>query len=319
MDQKDYYSVLGIDKKASQDEIKKAYRKLALKYHPDKNLNNKASEEKFKMINEAKEVLSDPEKRKKYDQFGANWRHDEQATQPQEGSGRSKSGSQPFGATDKQAFHFQGSEQGYGSEPDLADAFERFFGQRTGGAAYTGNNNFNTSPDFRGNDYESEIEITLEEASQGMSRILQLEHEKLRITTKPGAYNRQLLRIKSKGGVGSKENLSGDLYVRLRIKPHSQFTLQGTDLYTIHSIDLYTAVLGGETTIKTLTDKVKTKIVQGAQNGSTIRLKGKGMPGYGKSDYGDLYVKLHIVIPEKLTEVQRELFERLKLTLSRSA
>jgi curved DNA-binding protein len=314
MDYKDYYKILGVDKKASQDEIKKAYRQLAVKHHPDKNANSKASEEKFKAINEANEVLSDPEKRKKYDELGENWRQAEKAGYPQSGNPRGRSS-----GNQGQPFDFEGGGNpfGQGNETDFSDFFEQFFGRGAGGgrAAAAGGRGFSGSPDFKGRDFETEMEISLEEAFHGTSRILQLEDEKLRITTKPGAYDNQLLRIKGKGGKGSSAQHQGDVYVRIRVQHHTRFARKGNDLYTSHSIDLYTAVLGGETTIKTLTDRVKAKVAEGTQNGATIRLKGKGMPVYEKSDYGDLYVKLHVVIPEKLTDEQRKLFEQLKSTI----
>lgn len=316
MDYKDYYKVLGVDKKASQDEIKKNYRQLAKKHHPDKNPNNKASEEKFKVISEANEVLSDPEKRKKYDELGENWRQYERAANQPDGNPQ---GGRPFGGAE-QPFNFQGggSSFGQGNATDFSDFFEQYFGQGASSSTFrTGSRGFGEQADFKGNDYESEMEISLEEAFQGASRILQLEHEKLRITTKPGTYDNQLLRIKGKGGRGSSAQHHGDVYVRIRIIPHAQFTRKENDLYTTHQIDLYTAVLGGDTTIKTLIDRVKIKISEGTQNGETIRLKGKGMPIYEKIGmHGDLYVQLQILIPKKLTEKQKELFLELKQMLS---
>lgn len=306
MDYKDYYKVLGVDKKASQDEIKKAYRKLAVKYHPDKNKDNKAAEEKFKLVNEANEVLSDPQKRKKYDALGENWQQYEQAgSRP----GGTRSGNGRGGP-----FYYEGDFQdifgqgGTSGPSGFSDFFEQFFGR---GAGRQGPR----STSFKGQDYESEMEITLEEAYHGTNRLIQSEDEKLRITTKPGAYDDQLLRIKGKGGKGSKGN-HGDLYVRIRLSPHPKFIRKGDDLYTNHTIDLYTAILGGSMIVGTLSGQVKVKIASGTQNGKTIRIKGKGMPVYGKPNmFGDLYVQLEVHIPEMLTDKQRELFEQLKSTL----
>jgi curved DNA-binding protein len=303
MEYKDYYKILGVDKKASQEDIKKAYRKLAVKYHPDKNKDNKVAEEKFKQINEANEVLSDPQKRKKYDELGENWRQYEHAGARPGGTRRGNGQGGPFtyeGNFDD--FFGQGSS-------GFSDFFEQFFGSGMGGGRPGGSYR---STDFKGQDYESEMEISLDEAYHGANRLIQLEDEKLRITTKPGAYEDQLLRIKGKGGKGSKGS-AGDLYVRIRITPHPNFIRKGDDLHSTQTIDLYTAVLGGSTIVNTLSGQVKVKIGSGTQNGKTIRIKGKGMPVYGKvNEFGDLYVQLNIHIPEVLTDKQRELFEQLR-------
>ncbi len=294
MEYKDYYKILGIDKKASQDEIKKAYRVLAVKYHPDKNPENKVAEEKFKTINEANEVLSNPEKRKKYDELGENWQQHEQA-------GNQKN-------TSNQSYYQSNPNQGFGGggQEDFSDFFEQFFGGRT-------QNRKNTNPDFKGGDYETEMEITLEEAYQGANRIIQVENEKLRVTTKPGAYTDQLLRIKSKGARGSSEAHRGDLFVRIKVISQKQFIRKGDDLYNTHIIDLYTAVLGGEIITNTLSGQIKLKITEGTQSGKTVRLKGKGMPLYDKTNvFGDLYIQLEVKIPDKLNDKQKELFVQLK-------
>ena len=297
MDYKDYYKVLGVDKIATQAEIKKAYRALAVKHHPDKNPGNKAAEERFKTVNEANEVLSNPIKRKKYDELGENW--------AQNVKSRNKGGGNP---------HERGSEE---SEPDFSDFFEQFFANRGGDNAkgQNRNSNFNSNA-FKGQDYETDMDITLEEAFSGTSRIIQLENEKLRITTKPGSYNGQVLNIKGKGAKGGSSQYDGNLLVRIKVDFNNQFVRKGNDLYNTLVIDLYTAVLGGEVTAKTLLGQVKIKIVVGAQNGKSIRLKGKGMPIYGKAnEFGDLYIQLQIAIPENLTDRQKELFELLKLTV----
>lgn len=296
MEYKDYYKILGIDKKASQDEIKKAFRALAVKYHPDKNPDNKEAEEKFKTINEANEVLSNAEKRKKYDELGENWQQHEQANNQRTGNPNNQGYSQ---GDPRRGF-------GGGGQEDFSDFFEQFFAGRT-------QNGRNANSDFKGGDYETEMEITLEEAYQGTNRIIQLENEKLRVTTKPGAYTDQLLRIKGKGAKGSSEINRGDLFVRIKVKPSQQFIRKGDDLYNTHPIDLYTAVLGGEIIASTLSGQLKIKIIEGTQNGKTVRLKGKGMPVYEKKDsFGDLYIELQVQIPDKLTEKQKELFGQLK-------
>jgi curved DNA-binding protein len=274
MDYTDYYKILGVDKKASQKEIKKAYRALAVKYHPDKNVHNKIAEEKFKLANEANTVLSNPEKRKKYDELGGNWQQYEQTHGEK---------SNPFEATS-----------------GFSDLFEQFFANSQKGSGKTQSR--------KGQDYETKIEISLEEAYQGTTRIIQLDHEKLKITTKPGTYNDLLLYIKGKGAEGT-----GDLYVSIKVKEHPKFRREGDDLHQVLNIDLYTAVLGGEVIVDTLSGQIKTKIDEGTQSGKTIRFKGKGMPFYQKANmYGDLYLQLQVQIPVKLTPTQRELFEKIK-------
>ena len=302
MEYKDYYKTLGVDKKASQDEIKTAYRKLAVKYHPDKNKDNKAAEEKFKLINEANEVLSDPEKRKKYDSLGENWRQYEQAGSRQSGGRRSGNGRTG-------PFTYEGDFSdifGEGGGSGFSDFFEQFFGRGSGGASR------GRSTQFKGQDYQTDMEITLEEAYHGTHRLIQLEDEKLRIATKPGVHDDQQLRVKGKGGKGSKDN-HGDLYVRVHVTQHPRYSRKGDDLYTTHTIDLFTAVLGGYTIVDTMSGQLKVKIDPGTQNGKTIRIKSKGMPVYGKQNqFGDLYVQLQVHVPEQLTDRQRELFEQLK-------
>ena len=297
MDYIDYYKILGIDKKATQDEIKKAYRVLAVKLHPDKNPNNKAAEEQFKKINEANTVLSNPEKRKKYDEFGENWQQSEQAA--------NQGGGNPFGGASGQQYY--GGNESYEGQSDFSDIFEQFFSGKTRGTGKTQSR--------KGGDYETEMEISLEEAYNGTSRIIEVDNEKLRITTKQGAYTDQLLRIKSKGAKGSGEANRGDLFVRIRVKPSPTFVRKGDDLYHTQIIDLYTAVLGGEIVANTLSGQVKLKIMEGTQNGKTVRLKGKGMPVYDKLDvFGDFYIQLQVKIPETLSKEQKSLFEQLKAT-----
>ena len=294
MEYKDYYKVLGVDKKASPADIKKAYRTLAVKHHPDKNQGNKAAEEKFKLANEANEVLSNPEKRKKYDELGDNWQQYEQ--------GHNQAKGNPF----NRAGGYDGGEP-FGSQSDFSDFFEQFFGGRSNSAK---------PQNRKGHDYETEMEISLEEAFHGTHRIIQLENEKLRITTKPGAYTDQLLRIKGKGALGSNEQHRGDLFVRIKVKQHPQFIRKGDDLYNTFNIDLYSSVLGGEIIVNTLSGQVKVKIESGTQNGKTVRLKGKGMPRHeNPTTYGDLYIQLQVQIPDKLTDKQRELFKQLKSTI----
>ena len=301
MDYKDYYKILGVDKKATAAEIKKAYRGLAVKHHPDKNPGNKESEEKFKLINEANEVISDPEKRKKYDELGENWQQFEKAgNQP---------GGNPFGGGGRQQYYNGNAGGGFGEQEGFSDFFEQFFGGSRGGQQQGARGPQN----FKGGNYETEMEITLEEAYAGTSRIIQLDNTKLRITTKPGSYTDQQLIIKGKGAKGSREEHRGDLYVRIMVKPSTLYTRKGDDLYKDVSVDLYTAILGGEVLVDTLAGQVKIKVTEGTQNNKTIRIKGKGMPVYeSPTIHGDLYIKLQVIIPDKLTEEQKELFKKIK-------
>jgi curved DNA-binding protein len=301
MEYKDYYKILGVEKKSTQPEIKKAYRALAIKYHPDKNYGNKEAEEQFKLANEANSVLSDPEKRKKYDELGEDWQQYGKTTY--QNHGNTNNGS-PFQDTN--------SPFGKDGDASFSDFFEQFFGGQT----KSNRNNQNESREFKGGDYETEMQITLEEAFKGTNRIIQVENEKLRITTKPGLQDGQVLKIKNKGAEGSSSGNRGDLFVHIKCQPHAAYIRKGDDLFKTQKIDLYTAVLGGETIVDTFSGQIKFKVAAGTQNGKTIRLKGKGMPMYEQpTTFGDLNIQLQVEIPQELTEKQSQLFEELK-TLS---
>ncbi|HOV83334.1 MAG TPA: J domain-containing protein [Paludibacteraceae bacterium] len=315
MEYKDYYKILGVNKNASQEEIKKAYRKLAVKYHPDKNPGNKQAEEQFKLINEAYEVLGDPEKRKKYDDLGANWNRFSQ-----EGSYSGGNPFEGFGNQGGQQFFYEGNLNdlfGGGSGSGFSDFFERFFGRGAAGRdASTGFGRGFRQAEVRGQDYEVEIVLTLEEAYHGTSRIIQLDNEKIRIKIKPGAYDGQVLRIKGKGGKGSSPANNGDLLIKIKILPHPVFERIGDDLKIIHQISLFDAILGGKTIVDTLDGKIKIDIPEGTQNNKILRIKGKGMPIYGKTnEYGDLLVQLQIKIPDNLTPAQKNMFKQIRDTI----
>ncbi|TPE45954.1 DnaJ C-terminal domain-containing protein [Pontibacter mangrovi] len=306
MEYKDYYNILGVDKKATQAEIKKAYRSLAKKYHPDKNKGNKEAEEKFKDISEAYEVLGDEEKRKQYDQLGANWRQFQQ-----QGAGGQYYG-QPGGG-------FRGSYQGDfsdifgaggGGGGGFSDFFEQFFGGG-GAAGFGGQRAGGRAP--KGQDYQAEMEISLQEAYTGTSRLLNVNEQQLRITTKPGVADGQVLRIKGKGAPAPAGGQPGDLYINVRVMPDARFERAGDDLTTTLPVDMYTAILGGEVQAPTMSGQVKLKIPGGTQSGKILRLRGKGMPKYGQPDqHGDLYVKLEVNLPTSLSAEERELLERLR-------
>lgn len=305
MNYKDYYKVLGVEKSASQKEIKKAFRKLAAKYHPDKNPNNKAAEEKFKEINEANEVLSDPEKRKKYETLGADWEQYSQGGFQNQGRRGGNSGT---------SFQFEGDpNEFFGSGGgDFSDFFEQFFGRSTGGRARTQGRSQRPSQ-FRGNDWESNVEITLLEAYNGSSRVFDIHNQQKRIKIKPGAFDGQKLRIKGQGGKGVNGGPSGDLYISIKILADKNFKREKNHLKTILDVDLYTAILGGKLKVKTLQKEISIKIPKNIQSGKVLRIKGKGMPVYGKENqFGDLLVELKVKLPTKLSEKEIELFEELK-------
>ncbi|MEJ8802294.1 J domain-containing protein [Pontibacter sp. H249] len=301
MEYKDYYKILGVDKTASQADIKKAYRALAKKYHPDKNKDDKAAENKFKDVSEAYEVLGDKDKRTQYDQLGANWRQFQQGGGPRGGQYQ-----QHGGGFSQQDIH---DMFGGGGRGGFSDFFEQFFGGGGGfGQATSGRGRAN-----KGQDYQAEMEITLEEAYTGTSRLISTDTQQLRITTKPGVADGQTLRIKGKGATAAGGGENGDLYIKVLVKPHPKFERKGDDLYTDLNLDIYTAILGGETQVNTMSGKLKLKIPEGTQNGKTLRLRGKGMPHYGKPDhYGDLYVKISVMLPAKLSTEERGLMEKLR-------
>jgi curved DNA-binding protein len=295
---KDYYTILGVAKDAKEEAIKKAYRKLALKYHPDKNAGNKEAEEKFKEISEANEVLSDPEKRQKYDRYGANWNQFNGAGQ--------QPGGQPYGG-DGQSYHFEGDPaEFFGQGGDFSDLFGDFFNGSQGGGK-------RAHRARKGQDYRSEMTIGLEEAYQGTTRIVTLNDQKIRLTLKPGAYEGLNIRLAGKGAAGFNGGEAGDLYINLHVLPHAVYKREGDHIRQTVAVDLFTAVLGGEATVSTLSGQLKIKIPAGTQNGKVLRLKAKGMPVYDKPDQkGDLLLEIQVMIPEKLTSEQQELFKKLK-------
>ena len=285
----DYYKILGIDKKASEDDIKKAYRKLARKLHPDLNPTDKDAHKKFQQVNEANEVLSDPEKRKKYDQYGKDWQHADQFEQQR----RSQRSSQQGGGQD-----FYGDAGG-----DFSSFFESMFG---------GGSSRSRQTKFRGQDYNAELKINLTDAIETHQQTLTVNGKNIRITIPAGIENGQVIKLKGHGAPGVNGGPAGDLFITFVIPQHPTFRRSGNDLFTTTSIDLYTALLGGETTIDTLTGKVKMKVNPGTQHGTKIRLKGKGFPVYKKEgETGDLYVTYDVKLPVNLTEEQKALFTQL--------
>jgi curved DNA-binding protein len=303
MQYKDYYKVLGVNKSASQAEIKKAYKKLARKYHPDVNPNDKDAEARFKEINEAYQVIGKEDNRKKYDQFGQDWKHADEFN-------RAQSQGSPRGAG---ASGYQQYTSSPGGEQDFSDFFESIFGQqaRGSGAGYSGFGGRETH--FKGEDMQAELTLQLTDVLTTQKRTLTLNGKNIRITVPAGVENGQRIRLKGHGGKGVNGGPDGDLYIRFNIQNNTKFRREKANLYTTIDLDLYTAVLGGEVLVDTLQGQVKLKIKAGTQGNSQVKLKGKGFPKYKKdNDKGDLIVTYQIKIPSKLSEKERQLFTELQ-------
>ena len=287
----DYYKILGISKTATDKQIKTAYRKLARKYHPDLNPENKDAELKFKEINEANEVLSDPSNRKKYDKYGKDWKHGEEyekARQQQTQSQR-HSGPQNF------------------SNDEYSDFFESMFGG--GRSSYSKAR----SPKFKGQDYNAGLRLNLKDVYNTQQQVLTVNGKKIRLTIPAGIENGQVIKIKEKGGEGTNGGPNGDLYIKFTIDNHTQFKREGNNLYLNIDLDLYTSILGGEIEVDTFNGKVKLKIKPETKNESKVKLKGKGFPIYKKEgEFGDLIITYHIRIPTDLNEKEIKLFKELQ-------
>ncbi|KIA88220.1 DnaJ C-terminal domain-containing protein [Kaistella jeonii] len=297
----DYYKVLGIDKKATPDEIKKAYRKLARKYHPDVNPGDKESEKKFKELNEANEVLSNVTNRKKYDQYGEHWKHGEEyeKAQQQQRSQQSQQGGN-YG-------NYSGADFGEGG--DFSDFFQSMFGGSSGGRSSRGS----ASGKFKGQDVEASLNLNLRDAAKTHQQTFDINGKKVRITIPAGVTDGQKIKLKGHGNPGHNGGPNGDLFITFNIKEDSEFKRNGDNLTSEVEIDFYTAVLGGEVPIKTLEGSVNLKVKPETQNGTKVRLKGKGFPVYKKEgEFGDLFVTFIVKIPTNLTEKEKELFQQLK-------
>ena len=305
MDYKDYYKALGVEKTATAEQIKKAYRKLARQHHPDVNPNDKGAEQKFKDINEANEVLSDPEKRKKYDQFGADW----QRYQQQPGGGRA---GQPGGGFDwSQYTQGQGGGGGggnpFGEGDDFSDFFGSLFGNTGGGGRARGGSRPGAGPD-----YQAELELTLEEAYHGGPRTITVHGKNLRLTIQPGVADGQTIRLRDQGGPGRQGGPNGSLLITFRIRPDARYVRTGNDLTQDVPVPLYKALLGGEQTVEALSGPVKIKLKPETPNGTRLRLRGKGFPVYKQAgEFGDLYLRLTLVLPQHLTEKEIDLIQQL--------
>lgn len=325
MDFKDYYQTLGIAKGASDKEIKQAYRKLARKFHPDVNPGDKSAEGKFKEINEANEVLGDPDKRRKYDELGANWRMYEQAQRQGQGAGAGS----PFGGGAWNINMGGGPGGGYrtmteeemhemfGDENPFSDFFNAFFGGGAPGGAREAARPRGRARTQKGRDIEHEVELTLEEAFHGATRRISIKQgghaRTVDVRIPAGVKDGSRVRAAGEGESGANGGSSGDLYLRVRLRPHAVFEREGDDLRTKVAVPVTTAVLGGEANVPTISGSVRLKIPETTQNGQVFRLKGHGMPVIGKTDQrGDLYAAAEIQLPRSLTKEQRQHWETLE-------
>jgi curved DNA-binding protein len=286
----DYYKTLGISKSATQSDIKKAYRKLARKHHPDLNPNDKVSEQKFKEINEANEVLSNAENRKKYDEYGEHWQNAEAYEQAKQQKQYQRSSQGP---------------QGSYSEEDFSD----FFGDMFGGRASRG---AGRQAKFRGQDFNAQLQLDIKDVYTSHKRTLTVNNKNIRITIPAGVENGQIIKIKGHGGKGMNGGPNGDLYIEFSVINNSQFRRDGNNLYVSEDLDLYKALLGGEIMVNTFDGKVKLTVKPETQNGTKVKLKGKGFPKYKKEEqFGDLYVTYTIKTPTNLSDKEKELFTEL--------
>lgn len=324
MEYQDYYKVLGVAKDATEKDIKSAYRKLARKLHPDVNPNDKTAEQKFKEVNEAYEVLSDAEKRKKYDALGANWKDYENyqrgggAGEPfswGDATGGSRSGGSTYRTVNPQEY-----EEIFGDLGGASDFFRTFFG---GGAAggfsgagggFGGGGRGGAGANLRGRDLEQPVQITFDEAFQGTKRILQKDGKKIEVDIKPGVRTGSRVRLARQGGAGAGSGPAGDLFLSIEVMPDARYERNGDDLTIDVPVDLYTALLGGEVTVNTPNGKsLLLKVPAGTQNGRTFRLANKGMPKLNEANaFGSLYARAKIILPEKLSEQETKLFQELK-------
>ena len=297
MDYKDYYKILGVKKDASADDIKKAYRKLAVKYHPDKNPGDKAAEEKFKEANEANEVLGNPDKRKKYDELGENWQQNQQYQQYANQQRGARGGRGGFS-----------TEEFYGDGGQFSSFFESIFGS---GAGFGGARQRSSRPQ-KGENQEATITLTLEESFQGTSRQVTLNEAKLNLKFKPGTAEGQVLRLKGKGSPGVFGGENGDLLITVHIAPQNRYEVKGNDLYFDQPLDIFTATLGGKIAVQGIDKTIMMNIPAGTDSNKTLRLKGMGMPVFGKAEErGDAYVRMVIQVPKNITDEEKELFTKL--------
>lgn len=302
---RDYYQTLGVQKSATPAEIKSAFRKLARQFHPDTAKDKKAAEEKFKEINEAYEVLGDPEKRKRYDEFGVNWQHGPPPRGPFGGGAGGFRQSAPHPGAEED-FEFGGT--------GFSDFFEQMFGGRRGGAR-GGFGGFGQAPQ-RGQDIEADLLVSLEEALNGSTRQISFRRgsskklETYTVKVPKGIREGQRIRLAGQGGSGASGGGSGDLYLRVKFQRHPDFEIEGGDLYYDLEIPAWDAVLGCEATVPTLGGRAKLKIPPGTQSGKKFRLPGMGIP-VGEGKRGDLYAEVGITVPNNPSPKERAIWEEL--------
>jgi curved DNA-binding protein len=305
---RDYYETLGVSKTASEDEIRSAFRKLARKYHPDVAKDKKTAEEKFKQINEAYEVLSDPEKRRKYDQLGENW-NQPGGFQPPPQWGGGQPGGFRWGGGENGGVEFEFGGTGF------SDFFEAFFGGGRGRSAFGGFGQRGTMAE-RGSDVEADIMVTLEEALHGSTRQVSLRRarskktETYQVKIPRGVREGQRIRLAGQGETGERGGKSGDLFLRVRLARHPDFSVEGSDLVHEVKIAPWQSVLGDQLIVPTLEGSARLKLPPGTQGGQRFRLRGRGLPGVS-GQRGDLYVVVQISVPKKLSEREREIWEQL--------
>jgi curved DNA-binding protein len=297
----DYYQTLGVPKGADEKTIKKAFRKLARKYHPDVNSGDEAADRKFKEINEANEVLSNKEKRKKYDKYGKDWEQAD-AFQKAGGGARGPRGGNPFGGAG--GYTYTSGEGG-----DFSDFFSQMFGGPRGGASFGGGRQRRSAP--RGQDVKANLSVRVEDTLEDNKQVLTVGDKQLRVTIPAGVDDGQTLRLRGQGNPGVGGGPTGDLYITFKVAKPSGFERKGANLYKKQDVDLTTMVLGGKVTVETLTGSVNVPIPKLSQSGKRIRLKGKGLPVYKGSGNGHLYLDLQVRLPESLTTEQQSLFEQL--------
>jgi len=311
MEYKDYYKILGVDKNADEKEIKKAYRRLARQYHPDMNPGDKAAEARFKEINEAHEVLSDAEKRRKYDELGQNYQRWQQ-TGGQGGGfdwGQYYAGGAPGGARGNVRVEYGNINDLFGGEQGFSDFFQAIFGGMPAGAAGAGQRagGRRTAQAAAPRDYEHEVEITLEEAFRGTQRLLDVDGRRLEVKIPAGVKTGSRVRVAGEGPGGMAGGPRGDIYLVVKVLADANFERRGDDLYTEIAVDMFHALLGGEVRIPTFEGAVALKIKPGTQSGRTIRLAGQGMPKLRGNGRGDLYAKVRVMLPDKLSEREEAL------------
>jgi curved DNA-binding protein len=290
----DYYKILGINKNASEKEIKKAYRKLARKFHPDVNPNDETAKRKFQEVNEANEVLSHTENRKKFDKYGKDWKHGDEFE-------KARKQQQQYASSGRQQY----SRTGTYSEHDFSDFFESMFG----GAQHQQSR---AQTKFRGQDFNATLQLNLIDVYHTHKQTLTVNGKNIRLTIPAGVENKQTIKINGHGGKGINGGPNGDLFITFHIVNKTKFKRDGNNLHTLVDLDLYSAILGGDIVINTFKDKVKLKIKPETQNGTKVKLKGKGFPIYKREGkFGDLFITYNIKIPTDLDKKEKELFNEL--------